>query len=712
MENYCILGHTKSVLDCALSADGSRALSASKDRTCILWDTDDGKLIKRFHHHTDFVNACALSADGKDALSASKDETCVFWNTQNGKTKKFSVHKNPVSGCALSANGKIAFSVSFIDKTIILWKTDCKKQYIPWKTINNLRNSVIDCALSANGNLLLIASNRTCGLWSTHKKEELKKLTHKGKVSCCALSADGNLVCSASSFDKSCVLWKPHKKEEHDDFFIEILEKTKKDGNKEVFNALNSLGEMTGMEAYEGLFAEYTSQWLHSDRKKFSPKKYFNIVIKGPPGTGKTRVAKIIADILLATKMIKGKFRQIGASDLIGSHLGETSQLCKRFLNENRNNVLFYDEINSFSTRGKEKGVSYGKEAASEIIRFLEENPPLTIVLIVAGYEKEIDENFFSTNKGLKSRFPIVVNLDNFGPEALITILQSQVKQLGLKLDPALVWTDKLDKLIIKNISLFQDQKHINGRGIEHLLEEAERKSERRRREENFMEKTLTEEDFEKALDSMTGSSSNVGSVVDGPMPTWEYSESKDTPEIKTRKAENKEQILVEKQLTVQSALGKAEIKEQIVVEIKEQIKEQIVVSFLCMLATSIIYRLLIISFPEITTAVGVAMKMKVKSAIKMMMERKILGILGKFGKCGLVLAIHVILVVGIIPSWIQVKLAKTLVRDGIWNWIWNTMQQIIAGLFGRNRIVPIGPLLIAIITIAVLTLVLFWLSE
>ena len=117
-------GHTNWVTDCALSADGRLALSASWDRTLRLWDTETGEARAVLEGHTDWVWGCALSADGRLALSASDDQTVPLWDTETGEVcAVLEGHTRGVQGCALSADGRLALSDSD-DQTLRLWDTE------------------------------------------------------------------------------------------------------------------------------------------------------------------------------------------------------------------------------------------------------------------------------------------------------------------------------------------------------------------------------------------------------------------------------------------------------------------------------------------------------------------------------------------------------------------------------------------------------------
>ena len=81
-------GHTDLVNSVALTPDGRRALSGSKDKTLRLWDLDTGACLKTLEGHTDWVHSVALTPDGRRALSGSGDKTLRLWDLDTGACLK------------------------------------------------------------------------------------------------------------------------------------------------------------------------------------------------------------------------------------------------------------------------------------------------------------------------------------------------------------------------------------------------------------------------------------------------------------------------------------------------------------------------------------------------------------------------------------------------------------------------------------------------
>lgn len=146
-----------------------------------------------------------------------------------------------------------------------------------------------------------------------------------------------------------------------------------------------------------------------------------HFVFTGNPGTGKTTVAKLYAEILLDSGMIKeNKIAFFSRKDLIGKYLGHTENLIKDKFNENRGGVIFIDEAYSLASDVINGRGGYGLEAIDTIVGLLDEIKDDTCV-IFAGYPKEMQE-FINVNPGLQSRINFYVDFPDYSLDELIDI--------------------------------------------------------------------------------------------------------------------------------------------------------------------------------------------------------------------------------------------------------------------------------------------------
>lgn len=162
----------------------------------------------------------------------------------------------------------------------------------------------------------------------------------------------------------------------------------------------------------------------------------FHTIIQGSPGTGKTILGKILAKIYLSLGITtKDTFKIIRRSDMIGEYLGHTSMKTQSVIDEAMGGVLFIDEAYTLgSPASNDKGDSYAKECIDTLNHNLTVNKG-RFVCIIAGYQKELEENFFAMNPGLKRRFSFNYTIDEYSPEDMIEMLIYMVNRIKWTLD-------------------------------------------------------------------------------------------------------------------------------------------------------------------------------------------------------------------------------------------------------------------------------------
>ena len=156
-------------------------------------------------------------------------------------------------------------------------------------------------------------------------------------------------------------------------------------------------------------------------------------IFKGPPGTGKTTVARIYGEILGILGVLEsGHVVEVSRPELIGRYVGETSEKTNEVIDSALDGVLFIDEAYSLTRSGHDG--DYGAESVDCLIKRMEDERD-RLVVIIAGYAKDIDK-FLQTNEGMKSRFSKELVFEAYSSKALVQIFEYIVVEAEYSLHP------------------------------------------------------------------------------------------------------------------------------------------------------------------------------------------------------------------------------------------------------------------------------------
>jgi SpoVK/Ycf46/Vps4 family AAA+-type ATPase len=158
------------------------------------------------------------------------------------------------------------------------------------------------------------------------------------------------------------------------------------------------------------------------------PMRHF--VFVGPPGTGKTTVARVLGRIFAALGLLaRPAVVEAQRADLVGEHLGSTAIKTNKVIDSALGGVLFIDEAYALAGTGYSGGDAFGAEAVQTLLKRAEDDRE-RLVVVLAGYEADMDR-FLRSNPGLASRFDVRVDFPSYGPDELLRIAEVLAEQGG-----------------------------------------------------------------------------------------------------------------------------------------------------------------------------------------------------------------------------------------------------------------------------------------
>lgn len=254
-----------------------------------------------------------------------------------------------------------------------------------------------------------------------------------------------------------------------------------------------SLKKLDAMIGIEKVKQNIVYQIIYYLQKLESNNDYLHTVIYGPPGTGKTVVAKYIGQIFKELDILsKNTFKKVTRADLIAGYIGQTAIKTKKVIEEALGGVLFIDEV--YSLGHTDKVESFSRECIDTLCEMLSDCKN-NLMVIVAGYEEEIQSCFFNLNPGLKSRFQWYYTLNKYNAKELFDIFYHKVNLNNWKIHES--DKENIEKIFEKEKECFEFQ----GRDMENVFSKVKLQHSRRIFGTQFEKKKLTYEDIKSGID-------------------------------------------------------------------------------------------------------------------------------------------------------------------------------------------------------------------
>ena len=266
---------------------------------------------------------------------------------------------------------------------------------------------------------------------------------------------------------------------------IEVFNETKKDRVRGVDEILEDLNSLIGLDKVKDTIDGFVSVIELNKKLNRTPDFNMHMIFKGNAGTGKTTVARLLAEIYYNLGYIKNnKLVEVQSQDLIGEFLGQTGPKTQAVIESALDGVLFIDEAYSIMEHNG-TNASYSAECVATLLKAMEDYQG-RLIIIFAGYTEEM-RRFRDLNPGLKSRIGYEIDFPDYSIDELLQIYDKKVEEKGFKSDSEA--RKKVENILInaKNVDNFG-----NGRFVENIVQKIIIEHAKQTKEITDTEKLLT----------------------------------------------------------------------------------------------------------------------------------------------------------------------------------------------------------------------------
>ncbi|MFV8048836.1 type VII secretion AAA-ATPase EccA [Mycobacterium sp. 48b] len=227
------------------------------------------------------------------------------------------------------------------------------------------------------------------------------------------------VITSKEIVDSRSDRWDPASVPSAEDLMADDLSER---GNEYLRAAQEELDRQIGLSEVKLQVAKLKSAAMlakvRGDKGLSSAAHSLHLAFTGPPGTGKTTIARVVAQTYCGLGLLRTpNIVEAKRHDFVGQHLGSTAIKTTALIDSAMDGVLFIDEAYTLIQTGLSGGDAFGREAVDTLLARME-NDRDRLVVIIAGYDAEIDR-FLASNDGLASRFTKRIRFGSYGPTEL-----------------------------------------------------------------------------------------------------------------------------------------------------------------------------------------------------------------------------------------------------------------------------------------------------